>query len=578
MALGLSTRKAKLRSALAGLSLSVATWLGAHSSAVGQDPPDVFAPTPHELTSPSPSDRYGVTEEETGLRRAAGSAKGRSARVTETDDSITPLTEAQLERIRLSHETSLVDSTELLNAYELEAALAPPLTPPKNPAASAYKGLFYDNDFRYLNQPNQHRHYLGDNLKQIEVGDRLVVDAGGEYRLRHHNEAGLRGSNLTGKSDIFLLERTRLFLNARYGEWLRFYGEAVDANSHWENLPPRSIEENRWDALNLFSDVLLTGDTDTHLWLRGGRQELLYGDERLISPLDWSNTRRTFDGLKLFYQSPDWNIDAFWTRPISFSQHGTPTDHEFDRPNQKQEFYGIYSTYKGRPDNTHDFYYLGYADYGALAPAPNLVTQLFGSRWKAKHGHWLTDLEGGYQFGSKGTLDVSAGFVTAGLGREFAHTLWTPTIWVYYDWASGDKNPADGQSNTFNQLFPLGHKYFGFNDLVARENIQDLNFQFHLKPGEKSAFLIWWHIFHLDQAQDSLYNANGTAIRTSPGGVAGTNVGQEIDFTYKYTLSARADLLLGYSHFFAGRFVQATNPPGVAGNVDFTYTQFTWKF
>ena len=28
--------------------------------------------------------------------------------------------------------------------------------------------------------------------------------------------------------------------------------------------------------------------------LRGGRQDLLFGAQRLIGPLDWSNTRRTF--------------------------------------------------------------------------------------------------------------------------------------------------------------------------------------------------------------------------------------------------------------------------------------------
>jgi hypothetical protein len=33
-----------------------------------------------------------------------------------------------------------------------------------------------------------------------------------------------------------------------------------------------------------------------------GRQELLYGAQRLISPLDWANTRRTFEGGKLIWQ------------------------------------------------------------------------------------------------------------------------------------------------------------------------------------------------------------------------------------------------------------------------------------
>jgi hypothetical protein len=39
-----------------------------------------------------------------------------------------------------------------------------------------------------------------------------------------------------------------------------------------------------------------------------------------------------------------------------------------------------------------------------------------------------------------------------------------------------------------------------------------------------------------------------------------------------------ADVVIGYSHFFAGSFVKATNPAGVSGNADFYYSQWTWRF
>lgn len=50
-------------------------------------------------------------------------------------------------------------------------------------------------------------------------------------------------------------------------------------------------------------------------------------------------------------------------------------------------------------------------------------------------------------------------------------------VWAWYDFASGDSDPTDGEIGAFNQLFPLGHKYFGFLDLMARQNIHDLNYQ-----------------------------------------------------------------------------------------------------
>jgi hypothetical protein len=55
-------------------------------------------------------------------------------------------------------------------------------------------------------------------------------------------------------------------------------------------------------------------------------------------------------------------------------------------------------------------------------------------------------------------------------------------------------------------------------------------------------------------------------------------VGQELDTTLQYQINPRADVLFGYSHFFAGSFVKATNPKGVSGNADFYYSQWSYHF
>jgi hypothetical protein len=40
----------------------------------------------------------------------------------------------------------------------------------------------------------------------------------------------------------------------------------------------------------------------------------------------------------------------------------------------------------------------------------------------------------------------------------------------------------------------------------------------------------------------------------------------------------RADVLIGYSHFFAGSVVKATHPKGVSGDDDFCYSQWSYHF
>ena len=468
-------------------------------------------------------------------------------------------------------------------------------------AAGAYKGLYYNNDFSYLTDPCYNDSHLGESLKRQPLGRFTTIDIGGEYRLRYHSEHNLRTKPLTGNDDDFLLQRTRLYLNAQVGDRFRFYGEAIDATSWGQNFTPRAIEVNRIDALNLFGDLNLLNDiwsSGDALSVRGGRQELSYGAQRTVSPLDWSNTRRTFDGVKMYYQSKKWDVDAWWTRPVPFGQHvqNGLQDHNFDHSNEQQDFVGLWSTYKSAPGRVADFYFLRLDDYSGLlgnsnGNAGDADFNLLGLRLMGDRQGWLYELEGGYQFGEFGPDDIDAGYVTIGGGRQAKSLPGSPTLWAYYDWASGDNDPNDATHGTFNQYFPLGHKYLGLMDIVGRQNIQDVNLLATVTPHEKAKLLVWYHVFHLEQARDALYNAAGNAIYQDPTGLSGTDVGQELDLVLQWTLTPRSNVLFGYSHFWGGDYfdsptIQTAGVPagGRATNgsdgkdADFFYSQFTVRF
>jgi len=451
---------------------------------------------------------------------------------------------------------------------------------PEKKKPPAYGPTFYDNHFEYLDDAAPDDIRLGDCWKRLRPCDCVLVDLGGERRWRYHHEDNFRGSRLAGQDDEFMLGRTRLYADVHWGETWRVFAEAVDATSSWEEFAPRNIEENRFDALNLFAEALLVDDGERALRARAGRQELLYGAQRLISPLDWANTRRTFDGAKLWSTGKDWSLDGFWTRPVPFEQH-VNNDHNFDNPDQSREFGGAYFTSRHFVDHTVDAYYLRLAEFDATGTAANPFDfdyHTLGGRCMSKWGAWLFEIEGGGQFGDAGDFDHIAGFLTVGAGHEWAEAKWKPVVWVYYDWASGDEDPTDGEHGTFNQLYPLGHKYFGYMDLVARQNIRSLNILLTAEPCPKVKVQAWCYAFWLDERRDSLYNAAGTPIRTSLTGAAGNEVGREIDLLLTLLPTERTELTFGYSHFFAGDFIERTNPAGVSGDADFFYTQATVRF
>ena len=153
----------------------------------------------------------------------------------------------------------------------------------------------------------------------------------------------------------------RLYSDWQANEFVRFYTEGIYAGvTASDDYIPRAIDENYGDLLNAFVDVKLT-DAIT---VRTGRQELLYGAQRLVSPLDWANTRRTFEGVRLLVKHGDWSTDAFYTNFVPVRPSS------FDEADYDQSFYGLYSVYSGMENATLDLYYLGYDNQTAARRLP----------------------------------------------------------------------------------------------------------------------------------------------------------------------------------------------------------------
>jgi hypothetical protein len=428
----------------------------------------------------------------------------------------------------------------------------------KNPCATSHKGVFYDNDFSYVCDPDFCGHCIGDALKAHCVGCG-TLDIGGQWRLRYHHEHGMKGVRFQNNNDDFLLNRLRLYADWEVNSWLRLYVEGIYADSYGENFPARLIDVNNGDLLNAFVDAKLTGDVT----LRVGRQELQYGAQRTISPLDWGNTRRTFEGVKLITKHCDWSIDGFYTNLVRVA----PDD--FDEADHDISFYGIYSVYSGLQDSTVDIYALGLDNENI-----GLSIWTLGARINGGNGDWLWEAEGAYQGGDAANaargagVDHDAGFFTVGLGRKFECLCWKPTLWVYYDYASGDDGVGD--FNGYNQIFPLAHKYLGFIDAVQRSNIEAPNVLLTMQPHDKVKLLLWYYYFQSNSG------APVPSIGGTPPQNASKDLGQELDAVVTYTITPRSSILFGYSHFWRGNKI--ANGAPATNDADFFYTQWHLNF
>ena len=410
-----------------------------------------------------------------------------------------------------------------------------------------------------------------DELKYIQLGDseQVYLSIGGQARVRW--EWWENFNFAPANDDNFGLFRLRLHGDLQLGENVRVFIEGKSATATDRDLPGgrRTLDVDELDLQNAFVDIATSGG-EWSTTLRLGRQELSYGAQRLVSSLDWANSRRTWDGGRVVVKNNAWRIDTFATRPVTVEKY------EFNEPDSNQAFYGIYAVHDV-PDwkLKYDLYVLR-LDRDDL-PTGDEERYTAGLRLNGKC--LLTgieyDVEGGWQFGDAGDRDVRAWFIASELGYSFADVSMKPRIYLGYDYASGDSNPDDGKDKTFNQLFPLGHAYLGYIDILGRQNIEAFSQGFSFWPVAKTVHVrVDHHIFRRAERTDAVYNVGGGVLRAGDTGTSGA-IGTEIDLTVSYRINRNLQTAAGYSRFFAGDFIEESGP---SEDVDFAYISAQYTF
>jgi len=459
-------------------------------------------------------------------------------------------------------------------------ATPPAQTPPEKFLKTSFKNLRFEEDWRALKDPEMKTDHWMPGLKLIELdgdGD-WTATFGGQLRYQWKSEQNrnLLGGPVPHNNDFNLL-RVRLNGEVRYKDSFRAYVEMIDAGIHGNEGPPLAIDKQNPDFLNAFIEY-----PGKEFLARLGRFEMSYGAQRLISPLDWANTRRTFEGGLVRAVNSDVTTDLFVTKSVDVDAH------DLDNVNEDRFFSGVYNTWKIAEGRGLDFYLLALNDDddppfttpAGGPPTADTDTYTLGARYFGKTAGFDYEAEAAKQGGNHNGLDVNAYMWTVVGGYTLADVTMTPRFAIDVDYASGDSNATDGDYETFNQLFPLAHAYFGYIDLIGRQNIVQVMPSMTLKTTSTTTFRASYSDFHLADESDFLYNASGAV---SPGQSAATlntgdDVGDEVDLTlgWKPTFMApHGEFLFGYSWFEPGSFV---NGFGSGDDTNLMYAQYLFTF
>jgi hypothetical protein len=398
---------------------------------------------------------------------------------------------------------------------------------------------------------------------------------GGNDRIRveswHHFNFKPRKS-----SDTYFLNRLFLHGDFHFGEHFRVFAELKSAISSDRDLPGgrRSSDIDVLDFQNAFADIYFGLNKGADITIRVGRQEMLYGKERLVSPLNWANVRRTFDGGWIIIQSKNWKATGFWTTPVRVKKYEA-NDHS-----NTGEFFGIYAT-GAIPCSSHhaDLYWLGrtrdFATFNTKSGREERHTlgmRVWGNLYCDRFSY---DLEGAYQFGDLGSYDIQAFMIATEAVYQLSSCPAKPRFGVGFDYASGDNIKNESKSKTFSHLFPLGHSFLGYIDVIGRQNILDYHTWLTCYPVEKMESTAHFHHFMRASSNDALYNASADVLFAAGAGSAKT-IGSELDLTCNYKFTRHLQAELGYCHFFKGSFVRQAQDG--SKDIDFLYLLTIYLF
>ncbi|NSW80060.1 MAG: alginate export family protein, partial [Chthonomonadetes bacterium] len=284
-----------------------------------------------------------------------------------------------------------------------------------------------------------------------------------EWRVRYEDRNCTSFCSMNQKDVQDELSRLRVNLSTHFGQNSQVF--ARFQYSYRRNHQSGSADTQEKSG---FQQLYLDTKWD-NLSLRLGRQELGYGDYRLLILSNWDNIGYTWDAVRLGIKGSSWQADVLYGRPGMFP---TSTTHPV--------LYGIYANVKPNPRWQSDLYLLRkeVIDSGsqhriwAMGAQPSV---------RLSQNTSLT-AEMALQSGKVGSKSLKAWGYWLRLEQDIPRLRNTKMI-LQYDFASGG-NPDDSTLHTFDQFFGTTFAICGRMGLQGWRNMNSWRVCVPLMVGE----------------------------------------------------------------------------------------------
>jgi hypothetical protein len=434
-----------------------------------------------------------------------------------------------------------------------------------------FKQLRYDEDFSILKQDSSRNWYKTTKFNALSQNGHTWLSFGGDIRYQYQWFKNEKWGESPKDNDGFLFTRYLAHADFHTGKHVRTFVQLQSSFANGKPEPPSPVDENQLDLHQAFTDITFPLPYAQALTIRIGRQELLYGSQRLVAVRDGPNNRQSFDAARLLYILPGWKADVFFSHFVQSKQK------IFDDGFKKNtRFWGAYLVKNKLPfGNNADVYYFGLLRNNAKFDdgAGKELRHSVGSRIWATKKFWRYDIEGLYQFGDFAGKKISAWTFSVNTGYKFANTILKPEAGIKTELISGDAKYNDNKLQTFNPLFPRGG-YFGLVSLIGPANLFDIHPSFALELSRTLFFNMDYDIFWRYSRNDGIYGPNVALIYSGKNSDQ-RSIGRQYSSHLEYIPNNFLYFRCEFTWFKASDFLQDVGP---GKNILFTATTVQLRF
>lgn len=418
-----------------------------------------------------------------------------------------------------------------------------------------------------------------------------------EHRTRYENvDNSFRANSKGGDQQIAFL--TDIWLEAKLGKF-RIGTEFRDSRETGSDTgsPVSNSQVNTADFTQAY-----VAWADKNLLYSGigaeviaGRQTLNFGSRRLVARTVFRNTDNSFTGGRLHLTDyANWQLNAFVTMPVirypTAATNILNDVHQFDQEDPHTLFSGAFLELYNLAWNINSELYLYHLDESDSARNLTRNRRYFtpGARFYIKPAKAKFD----FQLESVGQIGTVRATTAATDGRDLHHLAWmqhfdvgytldmpwTPHLGLDYDYASGDKNPNDGQDQRFDSLYGVTVSDFGPTGIYngfARSNINSPGYRIKVAPRKDVQAMLAHRAYWLAESKDSW----GTSGLRDATGRSGNFVGHQLEFNVRYDFNSSLNFETGWTHLFKGHFAKnAPSAPNGGQDTDYFYVQSLLRF